>query len=147
MAISRYFPKTTWGPKDVGHTRNLNFSIFSLFYIYKNGSFKHYLFLRFLVSKKLTCPTPPVTLDKRSCGSSVLSSSRICVQYQPFYLQLHTHRIDTDVRACVLLYALCLGHHCWQNHNHHTQIQYQWLHIRVSLRGVFHQKTLHSVHK
>ena len=50
------FQKKLGGQKDVGHTPNLNFSIFFLFYIYKNGSFKHYLFLRFQISKKLTRP-------------------------------------------------------------------------------------------
>ena len=56
MAISKYFPKKSWGPKDVGHTPNLNFSIFPLVYINKKESFKHYLFLRFQISKKLTRP-------------------------------------------------------------------------------------------
>ena len=38
------FQKNLRGQKNVGHTPNLNFSIFFLFYIYKKGSFKRYLF-------------------------------------------------------------------------------------------------------
>ena len=51
------FQKNIGGQKNVGHTPNLNFSIFFLFYIYKKGSFKHYFFLRFPISKKLTRPS------------------------------------------------------------------------------------------
>ena len=53
------FQKKIGGQKNVGNYPHLNFSIFFLFYIYKNGSFKHYFFLRFQISKKLTRPSVP----------------------------------------------------------------------------------------
>ena len=56
------FQKKLGGQKNVGHAPNLNFSIFSLFYVYKNGSFKHYFFFKIPDFKKIKTrvkwPTP-----------------------------------------------------------------------------------------
>ena len=51
------FQKNLGGQKDVGHTPNLNFPIFSLVYIYKKGSFKRYFLKKIPDFKKLTRPS------------------------------------------------------------------------------------------